>query len=73
MTFIIQDLKDSTAIKRASYDKGRMILLITFQTGGQYMYFDVEDYQVQDLITASSVGHEFYYGVRDTNDYDRMK
>jgi len=67
--FIKQPLKDSTCIKSASYDEELLQLWVKFQGGQLYMYFNVQPYQIQELLDAASVGHDFYYGIRADNEY----
>ena len=65
MAFIGQPIPSSTALAGAAYDEDKQLLFVTFVKGQTYLYTGVSQEEVQDLIDASSAGHEFYYGIRE--------
>jgi hypothetical protein len=70
--FIGVSLPSSTALQGATYDEERGLLIVRFIQGQTYMYSDVYPDEIEDLISAASVGSEFYYGIREEKTYFKL-
>jgi hypothetical protein len=64
---------DSTVIKSFSYRISKERLTIQFQSGHIYEYYDVPKFVVESLGNAPSKGHYFYYNIRKSFKYQRIK
>jgi hypothetical protein len=63
----------STAIKSAAYDDRRAILQINFVKGGSYLYYNVPEWVWLALNSAASKGRYFYYNIRTSYTYSRVR
>lgn len=63
----------SSNIKRVRYDEPKQQMEVTFMSGGQYLYSNVPRIVYEDLITAPSVGSQFYWNIRDNDAYPFIK
>ena len=66
-------LMDSTAIKKFKYDIESKRLRIWFVKGGVYDYFNVPESVVMILSQAQSKGRYFYYNIRMSFGYARVR
>lgn len=66
-------LLDSTAIKRFKYWIDQNRLRIWFVKKGVYDYYDVPESVVIILAQAQSKGNFFYYNIRTTYDFKRIR
>lgn len=65
---------DSTALSRVKYDKTDNTLTVEFKDSGSvYVYYDVPESVYNSLLAADSIGSYFYYNVRDTYTYKRLR
>lgn len=64
---------ESSVISRFKYRVKKRILRIWFQSGYIYDYFDVPLVRVQQLAVAPSKGRYFYYNIRTSFKYTRVK
>jgi hypothetical protein len=62
----------STVIRRFDYSADRRELLIDFQTGRRYVYFDVPPEAVDAFASASSRGRYFNANIRDRYAYREL-
>ena len=63
----------STAIKKFKYDLKSKTLRIWFVRKGVYDYYDVPESVVLELSRAQSKGHYFYYNIRTSYEYKRIR
>ena len=64
---------ESSVISRFKYRIKKQILRIWFQSGHIYDYFGVPASAVQQLANAPSKGRYFYYNIRTSYKYTRVK
>jgi lysyl-tRNA synthetase class 2 len=63
---------ESTVIDKFSYDSKSRKLIILFQSGHVYSYYDVPEYTIELLRKAPSKGHFFYYNIRTSFTFRRV-
>ena len=56
---------NSSAISSVSYNEDTQQLMITFTSGGTYIYYGVPKWKYEGLISASSAGAYFNDHIRD--------
>ena len=66
-------LLDSTALRRFKYIISTKTLRIWFVEGGVYDYYNVPESTVLTLADAQSKGRYFYYNIRTTYNYKRVR
>ena len=66
-------LQESTAIRRFKYDKEKKVLRIWFVSKGVYDYYNVPESVVIELSQAQSKGRYFYYNIRTTYEFRRIR
>lgn len=66
-------LLDSTAIRRFKYWINQKRLRIWFVKKGVYDYYDVPESRVINLAQAQSKGNFFYYNIRTSFEYRRIR
>ena len=66
-------LLDSTAIKRFKYWTKEKRLRIWFVKGGVWDYYDVPESRVINLAQAQSKGNFFYYNIRTSFEFKRIR
>jgi len=63
----------STAIKKFKYDLKTQTLRIWFVKKGVYDYYNVPESVVLEFSRAQSKGHYFYYNIRTSYDFMRIR
>ena len=63
----------SSNLKRVSYDSQSQEMLIQFQSGAVYQYWDVPSNISQGLMQADSPGKYFSRNIRNRYTYKRVK
>ena len=66
-------LLDSTAIRRFKYTIDNETLRIWFVEGGVYDYYNVPESVVMILADAQSKGRYFYYNIRTSYEFRRIR
>ena len=66
-------LLESSAIKRFKYNIDKKVLRIWFVEGGVYDYYKVPESVVLTLADAQSKGRYFYYNIRTSYDFRRIR
>jgi hypothetical protein len=62
----------SSTVASLGYDAGTMTLEVEFVTGFVYQYFDVPEFEYQNLVTAESIGRYFNQNIRNSYRYGRI-
>ncbi len=62
---------ESSNLSQVGYDKEERVLVIEFNSGGLYAYYDVPETVVTELLDAESLGSYFYANIR--NQYKNEK
>ena len=63
----------SSALQAAGYADGEGLLYLLFRSGEIYCYFDVPQWQYQELLAADSKGRYFGRNIRGQFRYERMR
>lgn len=64
---------DSSNLASVGYDSGNKILEIEFNSGSIYEYYNVPEYEYQNLMNADSHGKYFIANIRNDYRYSRIK
>jgi len=71
VTAAFQDVESSN-LDAVEYDDDNSILRIEFHSGSVYEFYDVPREKYEDLLDAGSLGHYFYYNIRDKYHYQKI-
>jgi hypothetical protein len=64
---------ESRAIQAAAYAERQALLYLLFHSGEVYRYFEVPQWQYQELLTADSKGRYFGRNIRGRFRYERIR
>ena len=62
----------SSNLRAVAYNKKTNIMTVWFKSGTVYKYWDVPEYKLRALLSASSKGHYFYYNIRTSYRYQKL-
>jgi hypothetical protein len=63
---------DSSNIESVAYDKDDSMLLVRFQTGSEYAYYNVPEDKYQNLLEAESKGKFFVKEIKPEYEYKKI-
>lgn len=62
----------SSTLERVAYDPSSMTMIIEFNSGTTYQYFDVPEHVFNELLTAASPGQYLAQNIKSLYRYARM-